>query len=156
MQEQEPEMVARGGPCNHRRCAGGPCKQWADEEFTPEPADCEMAKKLVEEGWMSVSSKYRRIVRWTEPPPDIIHMINPEIRDTYWGRLALSVLSQRLGVRCEHELHHEHSRMHRPVNSGLVEVRTLSLKEFVAFKKFRKERDEKDKAFYADLYKPVS
>jgi hypothetical protein len=155
----EPErkpMKARGGPCDHPNCYGGPCKQWADEEFQPGPEDLELGKKLVDEGWKVISAKGRRIVRWKEPPPDILHLVNPELRDTYWGRLAFVILGRNLGIRMEHELQHEAHRMHRPVNSGLVEERTLTLKEYMAFKKFREERREKDKPFYDKIHGVVS
>lgn len=154
MIEEAPK--ARGGKCDHPRCDGGPCKQWAPEEFEPSQADLELGKKLVDEGWKAASSKYRRIVRWKEPPPGIHHMVNPELRDTYWGRLAFTILGRQLGIRCEHELQNESQRTHREVNSGLVEERILTLKEFMAFKKFAKERSEADRVFYEGLYKHLS
>jgi hypothetical protein len=154
--DEDKKPKARGGKCDHPNCYGEPCKQWADEEFQPGPDDLELAKKLVDDGWMSVSSKYRRIVRWKEPPPDTLHLVNPELRNTYWGRLAFALLGRHLGVRMEHELQHEAHRMHRPVNSGLVEERTLTLKEFMAFKKLREERKEKDRALYKKVDDPVS
>lgn len=153
---------ARGGPCDHARCDGQNCRQWAEEEFTPSPADLELGKKLVEEGWICVSVKQRIIVKWKTPPPDFVHLINPELRGTYWGRLARAILSRNLGSRMEYELQHEYHRMHRPVNSGMVEVQKLSLKQIMAFKKLRKQMTEKrDKDFFEEFYdsfkaKPLS
>ena len=66
--------MSRGGPCSHRACQGDPdgCRMLTATELEPDEDDRELGRRLVAEGWIQTSAKYRMIVRWKpdkHPPP---------------------------------------------------------------------------------------
>lgn len=140
--------MPRGGKCDHPNCCGGECKQLTDEELAITPTHEALAQQLVEEGWLSVSNKYRHIIRWKNPPPPAGQVIAKEYQDTYWGQQAMEKYKK-------HVLGEWGLRM---APKELLEERTLSVAEHKAFKhlvnapyrdaveaykKYREENEEK-------------
>lgn len=60
--------------------------QLTAEELEPTPEQREEGRRLVEEGWASVSNKYRTIRRWVTPPRRLLELLRPEVLDTPEGR----------------------------------------------------------------------
>lgn len=116
--------MPKNDACNHRRCGGEPCRMLTAEELKPEAADHELAKQLVAEGWLQTSAKYRMIRRWVHAPPKIEDMIKEEWARSWWADRLVehykSLFGGDLELRCA-PLH-------------MVETRTLSMREFRAFK----------------------
>jgi hypothetical protein len=52
-------------------------KEMLDKDISAD--DLDLAKTLVAEGWYSVSNKYRRVARWSEPLPKVEDLIRPEM-----------------------------------------------------------------------------
>ena len=126
-----PCLKARKKPrpsCGHPRCAPDECYAYPPEMVNPTEADLAFGKKLVEDGWRSVSTKHRRVARWKTPPPTIQDMIKPEFLDTPFGRHAVRYYHQpslRLMMPDDQAAEFE----------DLVECMTLTLPQFRAFKK---------------------
>lgn len=51
------------GPCDHYRCDGGPCKQYAPEAFEETDEIRLKVSNLIASGWKSTSTKYRSLAR---------------------------------------------------------------------------------------------
>jgi len=153
--------MPRNDECNHPNCEGGPCKSLTREELTPTPADIELGDRLVAEGWIQTSSKYRHVRRWAKPgAPRAIDLITPEHRDTAWGRRAVRAIERH--VTGSGALHSEYphydvtlypqSGPPRKPNSfefvdavepnPLVEEATLSPRQFAAYKAACKRREK--------------
>lgn len=137
--------MPRNDKCNHHSCYGGPCKALTDEELTPTDEDRAFAQQLHDEGWIQVSSRYRVVRRWTPPgPPAAMDMIAPEFRDTRWGKLAAAVIQRH--VLSWNGLHQEHASLYAEgipcgVPNPLVEERTLTMREFKAYKAIERARN---------------
>lgn len=116
--------MPRDTRCNHPNCEGGPCKALTDEELTPTSDDRTLAERLVAEGWMQVSAKYRHVRRWKVAPPTPEQLINPEYHNTYFGQQAMRhVRFDEMELRCAPD--------------HVVETRTLTVREFRAFKELK-------------------
>lgn len=120
------EIERADGLCNHRRCPPGECCAYTPATLRITPADEELARQLVAEGWWSTSRKSRSIARWKEPIPPIEQMFRPEFLATFHGeRLA--------------ELVRDHVKWNygvsSPKNAARIEHATLSPSLFDAFKK---------------------
>lgn len=112
-----------GKKCRHPNCDGGPCKALTPEELTPTEEDRALAERLVSEGWIQVSAKYRHLRRWKTPPPTLDEMIRPEHQNSYFAKRIkerFAFMYDDLELRCAPD--------------DLVEERTLSPREFKAFK----------------------
>lgn len=77
--------MPRDNMCNHPNCEGEPCKQLTNAELTPGQEDLEYAKKLIDEGYRSISTKYRMVVKYTVPRPAGKEIIRPELLGTVHG-----------------------------------------------------------------------
>lgn len=129
--------------CNHRGCPEGDCQMLTPEELEPGAEDLELAARLVEEGYLSISRKYRMVARLTDKVPTAKDIIRPEMLDTPIGRemakwweghqcyLLRMVASGAGGDGCM-TLPHTRERISIV---DLVEVRELTIKQFRAFKK---------------------
>lgn len=92
------------------------------EELEPDPEHFEEAERLIEEGWHSVSTKFRAIARFREPVPSIESMVPAEVLATFHG--------QRLAARWSKWSHFGDLR----TNDAGVERRALSVKLYRAFR----------------------
>ena len=120
-------MSPRGGACDHPNCCGQPCKQLTDEELEPTPEDTLLAMELINGGWMSVSTKHRRLAKLKPSWPLAEELIRPEMADTKaGGQLAELWHWNRL---------HMLRRFASGKDSEYVEVKELTLKQFRAFKR---------------------
>lgn len=109
--------MPKNAECWHRRCAGGPCRAFTDEELTPTDEDMEFARKVIADGYHQVSSKYR----WLAKPPRMplfSDIIRPEHQDTHEGR-ALARMYQ------------DYVRSRIRIDSETIEV---TFRQFRAFK----------------------
>lgn len=124
--------MPRGGKCDHKNCDGLDCKQLTPEELEPAEKDVGKAQRLLDGGWISVSSRHRRLARATDKFLTADQLIKPKLQNTMQGgQLAMLWQSHRL-----HAIHHYASQ--DPSNNkweGLIEEQTLTLREFRAFKK---------------------
>lgn len=79
--------MPKGGPCEHPRCQGNAtgCKMLTDEEMRPGPEDEELGRRLVADGWLSTSTKFRRVGR-VLPGHSAEDLLRPEVLDTPAGR----------------------------------------------------------------------
>jgi hypothetical protein len=98
------------------------------EEVEPGPKELELAKQLLAEGWLSVSTKRRRVARLTDKWLTAEKMIIPEVLDTELGQVMQQLWRW------------EGRRILRRVASGrrdeqYIEERTLTVKQFRAFKR---------------------
>ena len=110
--------------CNHKRCAGGLCKMLTPEEIEPSTDDIELGRRLVAEGWRSVSTKYRRVRRWVRVAPPLLEVLSPEWREHPVFKTAAKRVdySRKYGLREDVE------------GSPDVETLELTIKEWRAFK----------------------
>lgn len=153
--------MPRNDKCTHPRCDGGPCKALTDEELTPTTEDHELAERLLAEGWIQVSSKGRILRRWKPPgPPPPIVFLTPEILATRWGELAAAAISRH--VTSYSGLHQEHDRLYQEgvpcgVPNPLVEERTLTMREFKAYKAAQRARERHARPVFRSEFnqKPV-
>jgi hypothetical protein len=113
--------MPRNVPCYHKACGYGSCKQLTEEELTPELADTETAQRLIAEGWITTSNKYRHARRWKVPPPTLEDIVRPEYHGTYFAERL-----RRFFDMNDLEL--------RVAPSDMVEERTLSVRELRAYK----------------------
>lgn len=112
--------------CDHPNCCGLPCKQLTPEELKPRDDDFSYAKQLISGGWLSVSSKFQCLARFTDKWPTAEQLIRPEMFDTKPGKeMAKNWLYTRRNC----------SRQFASGNSEFVEVLYLTVKEFRAFKR---------------------
>lgn len=123
--------MPRGGKCDHRNCDGGPCKQLTDEELEPAEKDIATAQALIDEGWLSVSTRHRLVAKATDAMPTAEQLIRPEMFPTeFGGKLAEMWHYERI-----HLLRMLASGNTVGKDRGLVESKELTLREFRAFKK---------------------
>lgn len=119
-------MSPRGGPCNHQSCAdyGEGCRQLTDEELEPDEDDVAFAQRLIDEGYLQTSAKYRNVCKPSEAdtPPSIDQIIRPEMLDTPAGKTLAMLWEDHL----PHFLRSSVSFQH-----GI----TLTVKQFRAYKK---------------------
>ena len=118
--------MPRNTICDHPNCEGLPCRALTDDELTPREEDDALARKLVSEGWIQVSAKYRMIRRWKNPPPPPEDLVNPAWHDTFFGRRAINILRH---IGDENAL--------RCAPDDMVEKRELSIREFKAYKNIK-------------------
>lgn len=153
--------MPRDTDCDHPNCGYGPCKALTPEELTPSNEDVELAERLIAEGWIQTSAKYRHIRRWKPPgPPPAEALLAPEFHDTAWGRRALKKLAE-LGWSLSSEFaawdvtlypHGDAPRKAPPGEVGcyalhesvepnpLIEERTLTVTQFKAYKAAQRRR----------------
>lgn len=113
-----PRMPVFG--CGHRACGQGPCRSLSEEELTPTPEDFEFAAELIDEGWRSVSNKYREVAR-LPPKSNAEDLIKPEALDGHpLGRDLADCWEKNKWwlLRC----------------SPVAEKRSLTVRQFRAFK----------------------
>ena len=123
--------------CDHPNCYGLPCKQLTDEELAPAPEDRALAEQLIAEGWTQVSAKYRILRRWAVPVPTPEELIRPEMIGTYFGKQLVrsaKMLGDETALRCA------------PCGHRLYEERTLTVREFKAYKDLQRAAWRKEVA----------
>lgn len=114
--------------CNHPNCGGDLCKQLTSTELCPGPGDALLGAELVRDGWLSVSTKHRRVARLTSEWPKAENLIRSEMLDTLAGKEMVELYRRR----SRHVL--------RRFSSGnqdeakFVEIMELTIKQFRAFK----------------------
>jgi hypothetical protein len=91
-------MSPRGGPCNHRECLswGEGCRMLTDEELTPTDEDMAFARRLIAEGYLQTSGKYRHVMGPQPKVPSIKELIKPEMLDTPAGRELAKIWEDHL------------------------------------------------------------
>jgi len=135
---QEAEWVQRprrrGGPCDHRKCQGDPkgCRMYRAEDVDPDEEAYAFARRLLAEGWVSVSTKYRHMRRWKSPPPRAHDILTDEALASSWGSMAMEALRRCFGT--ETELRQE------PSGSPLIEECEISIKQHAAYRAVRREK----------------
>jgi hypothetical protein len=117
--------------CTHRRCPPGNCLAYTEATVTPTPADEEVAKHLVAEGWWSTSAKYRTIRRWKEKPPTVEELIRPELLNTFHGKRLAAALRPHIKYNYGSYMDPE---TRAPYPDDLFEDAQLSPSLFRAFK----------------------
>jgi hypothetical protein len=113
-------------PCGHRRCSDDECYKLSSEEIDPTNEDLVLGKKLVDEGWLSTSARYRTIGRWRNHPPKIVEMLLPEYRDSPFGRYFIARYGEWYGPSL---------RNGTPEFEAFIERKELTLPQFRGFKK---------------------
>lgn len=110
-----------GGSCKHPRCGGGPCRSLTKEALTPTDADLEFGRKLVAEGWIQTSRRYRCIARVKPEFASAESLLRPEVADTAAGKILIEAWSkQRRWVMDRH--------------GDLVETQELTVRQFAGFR----------------------
>lgn len=70
--------------------------QLTDEELQPTDEQLDLGRRLVAEGWLSTSNKYRHIRRWAgNPRAEIRALISPELRNSPAARWILAQINER-------------------------------------------------------------
>lgn len=131
--------MSKGGrkpPCGHGKCYSDKCLALSPEQYTPTEEDFALADELVEGGWISVSNRYRHVIRWKPPgSPPIEELLRPEVLNTYWGRELAKSYKQISG---------EYGLRTAPVGHGLYQERTLTVRQYKAFAKRRAEKSMRE------------
>lgn len=124
-------MSPRGGPCDHRACLdhGAGCRMLTDDELTPGPEDLALARRLLDEGYVQTSSRYRLVVGPLSLVPPAADLIRPEALDTPAGRLMASDWDRNRGGRLRDLLLHQLL----PESAQTA----LTVKQFAAWKQLR-------------------
>lgn len=130
-----------GGSCDHRACEGNPsgCKMLTPEELEPGPEDLELAKQLIAEDWRQISSKHRMVAKLTIPAPIKGWRDLAPIKE--WRDLVRPELHELIeeatfpGVSYTGDDIFEAFRRGAWHNEKWVERKTLTVKQFQAFKK---------------------
>ncbi|MGN6103989.1 MAG: hypothetical protein ACTHU0_02695 [Kofleriaceae bacterium] len=120
-------------PCTHRRCPYDRCHALTPEELEPSADDTALGEQLVAEGWISTSTKYRHLIRWRLLPPKFEDLIRPEQMGSYFIEQVREAYNARIGR--EWAL--------RMAPDALVERRTLTLRQFRAFKRAQRAAEER-------------
>lgn len=113
-------------PCGHRRCADDECYKLPPEEVDPTDADLVRGKQLVDDGWLSTSTRHRTLARWKNQPPKVEDMLLPEYRDSPFGRCFIARYGEWYGPSL---------RDNKPEFEPFIERMTLTLPQFRGFKK---------------------
>lgn len=96
-----------------------------DEELSPGAEDITFAQKLIDEGWLQASAKYRHVIGPFPSVPGAADLIRPEVLNTPIGK--------RLADLWERDMPY-YVRFHLVDKKDLQEL-TLSVKQFKAYKK---------------------
>ena len=73
--------------------------------MTPDPEDLAFGQKLVSDGWLSTSNKFRSVARHVAVPTGK-DLVRPELHDTEAGRQMILLWDRtwrNLALRCGHE-----------------------------------------------------
>lgn len=97
------------------------------EELEPDDSDLELGRRLVAEGWKSVSTNRRRVRRWLRVAPPLLTLLPPE-----WHEHPVFVAAKRA---CEY--HGRDWGLREPAcdNSPDVESMDLTVRQWQAFKR---------------------
>lgn len=123
-----------GGSCEHDACWGSStgCRKLTDLELEPDHEDLELARELVADDWRQVSSKFRIIRKLNNPIGDWRDLVRPELHALveqatlpglcYTGQDILRAWTRAAWM-----------------NKSWVEERTLTVRQFKAFKKLGRQ-----------------
>lgn len=117
-----------GGHCLHPSCPTGNCRKLTEIELTPTEDDLLFAKKLIDEDWRQTSNKYRGVAKLNNPLRDWRDLVRPEHhvlveQATSPGTCYAGDDVFRSWCYCAWQ------------NPAWVERRTLTVKQFAAFRK---------------------
>jgi hypothetical protein len=98
------------------------------EELEPTADDYLLADRLLADGWMQTSFKYRSLAKWKNPPPTIKDMVKDQYQGTWWG----TRLSEREGFGSTFEM--------SLAPEYMVERRSLTVREFKAYRELMNRR----------------
>jgi hypothetical protein len=101
------------------------------EEIEPDAADVELGKRLVAEGWKSISTKYRRVARWVREAPPLLEIVDPVWR----SHPAILAAAKACDYARNWGLRDAGNPFVQKEQSPDVETRELTIRQWRAFKR---------------------